>query len=152
MRVRMLVRHRVQESAVVVAIAMVLLTISPAKAKPLPLEPVADVPLGGNTTRLDYASNDSGRHLLFLAHLGDSAVIVFDTQAQRAVSRIAHVSKVHGVLAVPELGRAYALATGSNEVVTIDESSLRITARMPVGSKPHRREQLAQCCCGSWIQ
>jgi serine/threonine protein phosphatase PrpC len=25
----------------------------------------------------------SGRHLLFIAHLGDSAVIVFDTRAQQ---------------------------------------------------------------------
>lgn len=136
MRVGMLVRHRVQGSAVVVAIAVVLFSISIATAKPLPLEPVADAPLGGNTTRLDYASIDSGRHLLFIAHLGDSAVIVFDTQTQRVVSRIADVSKVHGVLAIPELSRVYASATGSNEVVAIDESSLQITARMPGGVYP----------------
>lgn len=136
MRVRVLVHHPSHAIAVFMAIAVLLFTTSTAKAKPLPLEPVADVPLGGNTTRLDYASNDPARHLLFIAHLGDSAVIVFDTQAQRVVSRIANVSKVHGVLAIPELGRVYASATGSNEVVAIDESSLQITARMPGGVYP----------------
>ena len=105
-------------------------------ATELPLEAVADIPLGGHTTRLDYESVDPGRHLLFIAHLGDSAVIVFDTQAQRVVSRIANVSNVHGVLAIPQLGRVYASATGTNEVVAIDETSLTITARMPGGVYP----------------
>jgi YVTN family beta-propeller protein len=136
MRFTMLVRHPGHAIAVVGAIAVVLLTISTATATDLPLQSVADVPLGGNTTRLDYESYDPGRHLLFIAHLGDSAVIVFDTQAQRVVSRIANVSRVHGVLAIPELGRVYASATGSNEVVAIDENSLRITARMPGGVYP----------------
>ena len=36
---------------------------------------VADIPLGGNTTRLDYESLDQGRHLLFIAHLGASEVV-----------------------------------------------------------------------------
>jgi DNA-binding beta-propeller fold protein YncE len=102
----------------------------------LPLEHVADVPLGGLTTRLDYASPDPTRHLLFIAHLGDSVVIAFDTRSQRVVSRIASVGKVHGVLAVPELGEVYASATGTNEVVAIDETSLKITARMPGGVYP----------------
>lgn len=101
-----------------------------------PLVQVADVPLGGNTTRLDYESLDAARHLLFIAHLGDSAVIVFDTQAQRVVTRIAGVSKVHGVLAIPELGRVYASATGTDEVVAIDEATLKVTARAPGGVYP----------------
>jgi YVTN family beta-propeller protein len=100
------------------------------------LRPVADVPLGGNTTRLDYESLDPERHLLFIAHLGDSAVIVFDTQAQRVVTRIPGVSQVHGVLVIPELGRVYASATGTNEVVAIDEETLKVTARAPGGVYP----------------
>jgi YVTN family beta-propeller protein len=102
----------------------------------LPLQRVADVPLPGNTTRLDYESIDSGRHLLFIAHLGDSAVIVFDTQKQNVVSRIGDVSDVHGVLVIPELGKVYASATGTNEVVAIDEATLKITARVPAGVYP----------------
>jgi hypothetical protein len=75
-------------------------TSASAPAPPLQLESVADIPLGGHPTRLDYASLDTGRHLLFIAHLGDSEVIVFDTEARRVVKRIANVSHVHGVLSL----------------------------------------------------
>jgi DNA-binding beta-propeller fold protein YncE len=105
-------------------------------APPLHLQAVADIPLGGHPTRLDYASLDAGRHLLFIAHLGDSEVIVFDTEARRVVKRISNVSHVHGVLAIPELGRVYASATGTNEAVAIDETTLQIIARMPGGTYP----------------
>jgi YVTN family beta-propeller protein len=103
---------------------------------PLTLRPVADIPLGGRSTRLDYASVDAARHLLFIAHLGDSEVIAFDTAAQRVVARISDVSHVHGMLVIPELNRVYASATGTNEVVAIDEATYKITARMPGGVYP----------------
>jgi YVTN family beta-propeller protein len=107
-----------------------------APAPALQLQSIADIPLGGHPTRFDYASLDAGRHLLFIAHLGDSEVIVFDTEARRVVKRIANVSHVHGVLAIPELGRVYASATGTNEVVAIDDKTLQIIARMPGGTYP----------------
>lgn len=107
-----------------------------AAAPTLQLQLVADVPLGGNATRLDYASLDPDRHLLFIAHLGDSAVIVFDTQAQRVITRIGGISQVHGVLAIPELGTVYASATGTNEVVAIDEGTFKVTARVAGGVYP----------------
>lgn len=109
---------------------------APTPTPPLHLETLLDIPLGGHATRLDYASVDAGRKLLFIAHLGDGEVIVVDTEAHRLLKRIANVSKVHGVLAVPELGRVYASATGTNEVVVIDEKSLAIIARMPGGTYP----------------
>ncbi len=102
----------------------------------LPLKQVADVALGGRTTRLDYASYDPGRQLLFIAHLGDGEVVVFDTRANRVVTRIQNVASAHGVLVIPELSRVYASATGSNEIVAIDEATLKITARMPGGIYP----------------
>ncbi|MFL9905709.1 YncE family protein [Paraburkholderia sp. RL17-337-BIB-A] len=100
------------------------------------MQKVADVPLGGGTTRFDYESIDSSRHLLFIAHLGDSEVVAFNTEMSRVVGRVLNVSSVHGVLAIPELGRVYASATGTNEVVAIDVATLRITARMPAGAYP----------------
>ena len=102
----------------------------------LPLQVLADVPLGGRATRLDYASLDPARHLMFIAHLGDSEVIVFDTLAKRVVTRIPAVSRVHGVLAIPDLGRVYASATGTNEVVAINADTLRIIGRVPGGIYP----------------
>src|SRR4029079_12528031 len=118
----------------VLLVLIAVIVESPAGgAAGVPLQPVADIPLGGNTTRLDYASLDADRHLLFIAHLGDSAVVVFDTQARRVVARVANVSKVHGVRAIPPLRRVYASATGTNEVVAIDADSWQIIARGAAG-------------------
>ncbi|CAB3741949.1 hypothetical protein LMG27174_06813 [Paraburkholderia rhynchosiae] len=57
-------------------------------AADLPLSHIADIPLPGRAARLDYMSYDADRHLLFIAHLDDSEVIVFDTLNSRVVSRI----------------------------------------------------------------
>jgi YVTN family beta-propeller protein len=108
---------------------------SPANGH-LPLTAVADAPLTGGTTRWDYASLDPATHRLYLAHLGDSVVTVFDTKTQKVVADVPNISHVHGVLFVPELGRLYASATGTNEVVAIDPTTLKITARVPAGDYP----------------
>ena len=102
----------------------------------LPLTTVAEVPLPGNATRWDYASLDAKRHHLFLAHLGDSAVVVFDTAQRKVIATIPDISHVHGVLYVPQRDRVYASATGTNEVVAIDARTFKIVARMPGGDYP----------------
>ncbi len=120
--------------------ALLLLTATSARSGTaqahLPLATVADAPLSGRTTRWDYASLDPASHRLYLAHLGDSVVAVFDTQTRKVVADVPRVSRVHGVLFVPELGRVYASATGTNEVVAIDPATLKITARVPAGDYP----------------
>ena len=118
------------------AIAFLIAALAAAGAGGLPLTVVADVPLPGDTSRFDYESYDPVRHLLFIAHLGQSEVLVFDTRAQRVIKSIGGVRHVHGVLAIPELGRVYASATGSDEVVAIDEQLLTEVARMPGGTYP----------------
>ncbi|HEX7369687.1 MAG TPA: YncE family protein [Rhodanobacteraceae bacterium] len=102
----------------------------------LPLTTVADVSLPGRSTRWDYASLDAQHDHLFLAHLGDSEVVVFDTARRKVIARIPDVSHVHGVLYVPQLDRVYASATGKNEVVAIDASTYKIIARIPGGDYP----------------
>ena len=102
----------------------------------LPLEHVVDIRLPGRTTRLDYESYDPTRHLLFIAHLGDGEVIVFDVASSRVLGRLGDVSSVHGVLVVPAQSRVYASATGTNEIVAIDEATLKIVARIPGGRYP----------------
>jgi YVTN family beta-propeller protein len=77
----------------------------------------------------------SGRSLV-LAHLGDSSVVVVDMRDKSVRGRIGRVAQVHGVLAVPELGRIFATATGSNELVVIDAKTLAVLARVPVGRYP----------------
>ncbi|MDI3259391.1 MAG: hypothetical protein QJR02_06815 [Sinobacteraceae bacterium] len=103
---------------------------------PLPLKVLADIPLPGTVSRFDYESDDAARHRLFIAHLGDDEVLAFDTQAQRVVGRIGGLSRVHGVLTIPELGRVYASATGTNEVAAIDAQRLTVMARVPGGHYP----------------
>jgi YVTN family beta-propeller protein len=109
---------------------------SRAQAQALPLHVVKDIPIGSPTRRFDYASVDAGRGLLFVANLADSRVLVFDLHQDRLVKTIEGVQSVHGVLAVPELGRVYASATGVDELVAIDEASLTIVARTPAGHYP----------------
>src|SRR5512142_1100269 len=65
----------------------------------LGLRRLVDIPLAGGATRFDYQSIDPQRGLLFIAHLGDGQVIVFDVKQQRVVATIPGVAGVHGVLA-----------------------------------------------------
>jgi len=65
-----------------------MLTAAIAAGPTFRLHPLSDVPLGGTTTRMDYESLDPDRHLLFIAHLSDGAVIVFDARAQHVITRI----------------------------------------------------------------
>ncbi|WP_370661317.1 YncE family protein [Massilia terrae] len=100
------------------------------------LQLVRDLPLPGRATRWDYMSLDAANGKLALAHLGDDSVVVVSTESGKVLGTVGNVRQVHGVLAVPELGRIFATATGSDELVVIDESSLAILARVPVGRYP----------------
>ncbi|HEX4584224.1 MAG TPA: YncE family protein [Burkholderiaceae bacterium] len=128
--------RRVALSATLLAGAIAICALAAPRAPGLPLTLVTDVPLPGDTSRFDYASFDAGRHLLFIAHLGQSEVLAFDTRARQVVGRIGGLRHVHGVLAIPELGRVYASATGTDEVAAIDEEQLTVVARMPGGTYP----------------
>jgi DNA-binding beta-propeller fold protein YncE len=100
------------------------------------LQLVRDYPLPGGATRWDYMSIDPSHGKLVLAHLGDGAVVVVDTHSKSVLGQVRPVAQVHGVLAVSELDRIYATATGTDELVAIDGTSLRIVARIPVGRYP----------------
>ena len=102
----------------------------------LPLRVIADVPLTGGSTRLDYQSLDSGTGRLYIAHLGSDLMTVFDVNKQAVVGDVKDLKHVHGVLAVPELHRVYASATGTNELAVIDDQSLSIIARASAGNYP----------------
>ncbi len=136
---------------IILVVAVLRLTGSPS-VSPLPiripaspssparvsahLETVADIPLPGGASRFDYQSVDPRRGLLFISHLGASTVTVFDLASRSIRADIANIADVHGVLAIPELGRVYATATGRNQVQVIDEQSLRVVATVPAGVYP----------------
>ena len=124
-------------SGIKVALTVVMLAVAlSANANKLLLEKVGDISLTGNTSRFDYASIDPRIHELFVAHLGDSTVTVVDMENRKVVADIAGVGHVHGVLAVPELGRVYASATKTNEIVVIDARTSKVIARIPGGFYP----------------
>src|SRR5881394_456495 len=102
----------------------------------LPLRVLTDIPLTGGATRLDYQSLDSGSGRLYIAHLGSDLMTVFDVNKQTIVGDVKDLKRVHGVLAVPELHRVYASATGTNELAVIDDQNLTIVARVPAGDYP----------------
>jgi len=104
--------------------------------KDLPLRILSDVPLTGGTTRLDYQSLDSSSGRLYIAHLGSDLMTVFDVNKQAIVGDVKDLRHAHGVLAVPELHRVYASATGTNELAVIDDHNLTIVARVPAGDYP----------------
>jgi YVTN family beta-propeller protein len=102
----------------------------------LPLRTLRDVPLSGGATRFDYQSFDPNTGRLYIAHLGDGTMVVFDANKDAQVGDVKNLSRVHGILAVPELHRVYASATGTNELAVIDDSTLQIVARVPAGDYP----------------
>ncbi|GAC1317883.1 MAG: hypothetical protein NVSMB2_12130 [Chloroflexota bacterium] len=105
-------------------------------AAQLTLSVVADRALPGNTSRFDYLSLDADAHRLYIAHLGAGTLVVFDMQAGTVLTEIGGVSGVHGILAVPELGRIYASATDRHQVFVIDAASLTVLATSPGGQYP----------------
>jgi YVTN family beta-propeller protein len=97
---------------------------------------VKDVPLQGNTSRFDYQSFDAQSHRLYIAHLGDGTATVYDTNSGAVVGEIKDVPGIHGVIAVPELGKVYATATDKNQLAVIDANSLAVIATTDGGNYP----------------
>ena len=103
---------------------------------PAGLRVIARIGLPGGNSRFDYASLDSRRGLLFVAHLGASQVVEINIHAGRVVRTIGGLPQVHGVLVVPALRRVYATATGANKVVRINEDTGRILGTTATGAYP----------------
>ncbi|HXI20786.1 MAG TPA: YncE family protein, partial [Gemmatimonadales bacterium] len=95
---------------------------------------VADIPLPGRPVRFDYQTEDPGAGRLYLSHMNDAHVEVFDTRTRRVVGRVPDTPGVTGVLVVPELRKLYASVTGRHLVAVIDAGSLTLQATPgPIG-------------------
>ena len=55
---------------------------------------------------------------------------------QRKITKTIAAPGVHGVIAVPEIGRVYASATNAREVLTINSRTGAVLARAPAGEYP----------------
>jgi DNA-binding beta-propeller fold protein YncE len=95
-----------------------------------PLKKVADVPLPGSAVRFDYQSLDPSQGRLYIAHMNANQLVVFDTKKRAVVANLDGFSGVHGVLAIPELGRVYASITGEHNVAVVDMATLKTIGRV----------------------
>jgi DNA-binding beta-propeller fold protein YncE len=130
------VRPRVVGAAVILLAAAVIVGVALAvRSSKLPLKTVARVPLSGPSVRFDYTSIDPSTNKLYIAHMNASQLLVVDLRTRRIVRTIA-APGVHGVIAVPQLGRVFASATDAHQVLTIDAKTGRILATAPAGSYP----------------
>jgi DNA-binding beta-propeller fold protein YncE len=122
-----------------VAVAVVVAVVvwhRPPPTVPLPVHAVGQIALPGDSSRFDYASLDTERGLLFIAHLGASEIVVVDVHAGSVVRVIHGVDQVHGVLVVPQRHRVYATATGANTMIILDEDTGAQLAQAPTGEYP----------------
>ncbi|MGD2140163.1 MAG: hypothetical protein PVH25_07205 [Burkholderiales bacterium] len=101
----------------------------------LPLEHVTDIALPAPAARFDYLSYVSSRHRLFVANMGADRVLAIDVKTGN-VRVIDDMPDVHGVLAVPSVGRVYATVTGRNQIAAIDIDTFRTIALAPTGRYP----------------
>jgi len=98
--------------------------------KAAPLKKVADIPMPGSANRFDYQSLDATQGLLYISHMNANQLVVFDTNKREVVANLDGFSSVHGVWAVPELGRVYASVTGEHKVAAVDMKTLKTLARV----------------------
>ena len=96
--------------------------------KHAPLKKVADIPMPGPAVRFDYQSLDASQGRLYVAHMNANQLVVFDTKKREVVANLDGFSRVHGVWAVPELGRVYASVTGEHKVAAVDMKTLKTLA------------------------
>ena len=92
------------------------------------LKLVADVPMPGPAVRFDYQSLDVEHGRLYIAHMNADQLVVFDTQKRQVVANLDGFKRVHGVIAVPEINRVFASATGEHQVAVVDMNTLKTIA------------------------
>lgn len=87
---------------------------------------VADIPLPGPAVRFDYQSLDAKNGRLYIAHMNADQLVVFDTEKRKLVANLDGFKRVHGVIAVPEINRVFASATGEHQMAAVDMNTLKI--------------------------
>jgi DNA-binding beta-propeller fold protein YncE len=131
--------HRLAPLAALLLVA----SVTTAKEAPsgsaggrLPLVTVADIPLPGAATRFDYQDIDPKRGQLVIAHMGDGSVLVASLATGATLKELRGIKTARGVLAASEVGRIFATAAATNELVVIDSASLSEIGRTRTGRGP----------------
>lgn len=95
------------------------------EGKPV-LSTVADIPMPGPAVRFDYQSLDVEHGRLYISHMDANQLVVFDTQKRQVIASLDGFSRVHGVIAVPEIDRVFASATGDHKMSAVDMNTLKV--------------------------
>jgi DNA-binding beta-propeller fold protein YncE len=106
-----------------------LMSALPTLSQSAPLKEVNDVPLPGAAVRFDYQSFDRTHGRLYIAHMNDDHLVVVDVKKREVVANLDGFPNVHGVLAVPEINRVFASATGEHKLAVVDMESLKTLAK-----------------------
>jgi DNA-binding beta-propeller fold protein YncE len=117
-------------SALALAAVLSLFSHSKAAEKHDVLRIVADVPLPGPSVRFDYQSLNPADGRLYIAHMNADQLVVFDTRTRQVIANLDGFHRVHGVIAVPELGKVFASATGDHQVLVVDTATLQTIAKV----------------------
>ncbi|HEY2472278.1 MAG TPA: YncE family protein [Terracidiphilus sp.] len=93
------------------------------------LELVADLPMPGPAARFDYQSMDAEHERLYISHMNADQLVVFDISKRAVVANLDGFKRVHGVIAVPEVGRVFASATGDHQMIALDMHTLKVVGK-----------------------
>jgi DNA-binding beta-propeller fold protein YncE len=129
-----MVRTTIVRGALVAPVALAVLAAATRPGRhgaPPPLRTVADIPMPGPAVRFDYQSLDTSSNRLYIAHMNANQLVVFDVTTRQVVANLDGFDRVHGVWAVPQLGRVYASVTGKHHVAVVDAKTLTVLARVP---------------------
>ncbi len=85
----------------------------------------------------DYQAIDPTNRRLYVAHLGDRSLLVFDLDAQRVIQEVPGLPGIHGVVVAPEQHLVFATATAEKTLAIIDDRSLQVQSRVPAGEYPN---------------
>lgn len=106
------------------------------RAANLGLNFLTGIPLPGGTARFDYQTIDVVQRRLYISHMGDNSVTVFNLDSQKVIANISGISKPTGILAVPQLHRVYVSASAANKVYIINSITLKKIAEVSTLSFP----------------
>ncbi len=76
-----------------------------------------DIPLPGASVRFDYQNLDAKSGLLYISHMGDNHVVVFNVHTDKVVANIPDCPGSTGVLYLPQYNHIISSASAAHEVV-----------------------------------
>ena len=112
---------------------LVVAGLSGAVAAPAAYHLLRTVPVGGNGG-WDYLSVDAASHRLYASH--GTQVEVLALPGLDRVGVVPATPGVHGIVAVPKVGRGYISCERTNSVTIFKLTTLEVLATLPTDAKP----------------